>query len=129
MGNVGLNNSLIVAGVLIFAGVLALEAGITSAITEIVAGVLLVYFLPSVSKLDWLAFLANFGVLGLMFLALGSMLVHLERGLEVWLTDLLLVVFVLLTVPVSSQMLLRDPPRRRPPARPPSSPSSVRRRM
>ncbi len=64
-----MDNSLIVACVLILAGVLALEAGITSAITEIFAGVLLAYFLPSVSKLDWLEFLANFGVLGLMFLA------------------------------------------------------------
>jgi multicomponent K+:H+ antiporter subunit G len=53
--------------------------------------------------------------LGLMFLALGSMLVHLERGLEVWLTDLLLVVFILLTVPVSSQMLLRGAAARRVP--------------
>lgn len=64
-----LNISLMVAGVLILAGVLALEAGITSAITEIVAGVLLAYFLPNVSTLEWLEFLAHFGVLGLMFLA------------------------------------------------------------
>jgi multicomponent K+:H+ antiporter subunit G len=45
--------------------------------------------------------------LGIMFMALGSMVLHVERGLEVWLEDLLLILFVFLTVPVSSQMLVR----------------------
>jgi multicomponent K+:H+ antiporter subunit G len=53
--------------------------------------------------------------LGLMLLALGSILVDLSRGLEVWLTDALLIVFVLLTIPVSSQMLLRGAAARRVP--------------
>jgi len=45
--------------------------------------------------------------LGIMFMALGSMALHFERGLEVWLEDLVLILFVFLTVPVSSQMLVR----------------------
>ncbi|MGH2659358.1 MAG: cation:proton antiporter [Actinomycetota bacterium] len=60
--------SLFVATVLVVAGVLALEFGISSAVTEIVAGVLLALFVD-VSSMDWLAFLAQFGMLGLMFMA------------------------------------------------------------
>jgi len=45
--------------------------------------------------------------LGLMLIAIGSMLSHLGQDSALWLEDLLLVVFVLLTVPVSSQMLVR----------------------
>jgi multicomponent K+:H+ antiporter subunit G len=51
--------------------------------------------------------------LGLMLLALGSILVDIERGIGAWLTDALLIVFVLLTVPVSSQMLVRGAAARR----------------
>lgn len=60
--------SLFVATVLVVAGVLALEFGISAAVTEIVAGVLLALFVD-VSAMDWLAFLAQFGMLGLMFMA------------------------------------------------------------
>ncbi len=45
--------------------------------------------------------------LGIMFMALGSSLVHFERGQAAWLEDLLLIIVIFLTVPVSSQMLLR----------------------
>ena len=45
--------------------------------------------------------------LGIMFMALGSMALHFERGFQVWLEELLLILFVFLTVPVSSQMLVR----------------------
>lgn len=60
--------SLFVAIVLVVAGVLALEIGISSAITEIVAGVLLALFVD-VTPMGWLSFLAEFGMLGLMFMA------------------------------------------------------------
>ncbi len=60
--------SLFVAGVLVLAGVLALEFGISTAITELIAGVLLAVFVD-VSDLGWLDFLAHFGMLGLMFMA------------------------------------------------------------
>lgn len=60
--------SLFVAAVLIVAGVLALEFGISSAITEITAGVLLALFVD-VAPMEWLVFLAHFGMLGLMFMA------------------------------------------------------------
>lgn len=60
--------SLFVATVLVVAGVLALEFGISSAITEILAGVLLALFVD-VGGMDWLTFLAQFGMLGLMFMA------------------------------------------------------------
>jgi len=45
--------------------------------------------------------------LGILFMALGSIIVHLDRGFVGWLENLLLVVFVFLTVPVSTQMLVR----------------------
>lgn len=60
--------SLFVAAVLVVAGVLAFEIGVSTAITEIVAGVLLALFVD-VSGLTWLDFLAHFGMLGLMFMA------------------------------------------------------------
>ncbi|MBI4269366.1 MAG: cation:proton antiporter [Candidatus Rokubacteria bacterium] len=60
--------SLFVAAVLVVAGILALEVGISTAITEIVAGVLLTLFVDT-SGLGWLDFLAHFGLLGLMFMA------------------------------------------------------------
>lgn len=63
-----MNQSLFVAVVLVAAGVLALELGITSAITEIVAGAALAMFVD-VKHLSWLAFLGQFGMLGLMFMA------------------------------------------------------------
>lgn len=45
--------------------------------------------------------------LGLLLIAVGSMMSHLGQESGLWLEDLLVVVFVLLTVPVSSQMLVR----------------------
>jgi len=60
--------SLFVAVVLVVAGFLALEVGVSTAITEIVAGVLLALF-ADVQALGWLDFLAHFGMLGLMFMA------------------------------------------------------------
>lgn len=63
-----MDSSLLVAFVLVVAGVLALEFGISSALTEILAGVLLAVFLD-VSALGWLGFLSHFGMLGLMFMA------------------------------------------------------------
>ena len=45
--------------------------------------------------------------LGLLLIALGSTLAHIGQESGLWLEDLLLITFVLLTVPVSSQMLVR----------------------
>src|ERR671919_372102 len=63
-----METSLFVAVVLVVAGVLALEFGLSSAITEIVAGVLLALAVD-VSGMSWLGFLAHFGLLGVMFMA------------------------------------------------------------
>lgn len=63
-----MDSSLFVAAVLIIAGVLTLEFGISSAITELVAGMLLALFVD-VGRMGWLQFLAHFGMLGLMFMA------------------------------------------------------------
>jgi len=61
--------SVIVALVLVSAAGLAFELGISSAIMEILAGVLLTLFLDNIASMDWLRFLANMGMLGLMFMA------------------------------------------------------------
>lgn len=61
--------SIIVAVVLIAAAALAFELGISSAIMEILAGVLLALFIEGISSMGWLQFLANLGMLGLMFMA------------------------------------------------------------
>lgn len=45
--------------------------------------------------------------LGLLLIALGSTLAHIGQDSGLWLEDLLLIISVLLTVPVSSQMLVR----------------------
>jgi len=64
------DTSLFVAGVLVVAGVLALEFGISSAITEIIAGIALSLSLgAAAASVGWLGFLAHFGMLGLMFMA------------------------------------------------------------
>jgi glutathione-regulated potassium-efflux system ancillary protein KefC len=60
--------SLFVAAVLVLAGLLTLEFRISSAIVEVVAGLLLA-LVVDVRPLGWLAFLADFGILGLMFMA------------------------------------------------------------
>ncbi|MBA1148012.1 cation:proton antiporter [Ectothiorhodospiraceae bacterium WFHF3C12] len=64
-----METSLAVAVCLMIAGVLALELRISTAILEIAAGVILVTFLPHVSELKWLDFLASFGMLALLFVA------------------------------------------------------------
>lgn len=53
--------------------------------------------------------------LGLLLIASGSIIVHANRGAAVWLEDLLLIFFVLLTIPVSSQLLTRGAAARRVP--------------
>ena len=45
--------------------------------------------------------------LGVAFLCLASLLRSLPRGDLVWIEDLVIVVFLFLTVPISSQMLMR----------------------
>jgi glutathione-regulated potassium-efflux system ancillary protein KefC len=60
--------SLFVAGVLVLAGLLTLEFRISSAIVEVLAGLLLA-LVVDVRPLGWLEFLADFGLLGLMFMA------------------------------------------------------------
>jgi Kef-type K+ transport system membrane component KefB len=61
--------SLAVAIVLVGAAVIAFEFGISSAIVEIFAGVVLAYFISDIGSLDWLRFLANLGMLCIMFMA------------------------------------------------------------
>ena len=63
-----MESSLFVAVVLVVAGLLTLEFRISSAIVEVVAGLLLSAFVE-VEALGWLAFLAHLGMLGLMFMA------------------------------------------------------------
>ena len=57
-----------VAGILVLAGFLPVEFGLSSAITELLSGVLLTLFVD-VSSMTWLQLLAHFGMLGLMFMA------------------------------------------------------------
>lgn len=63
-----MNESLIVAVVLVATAILSFELRLSSAILEIAAGIGLALFLPGVGKLDWLLFLSNLGMLGLMFM-------------------------------------------------------------
>ncbi len=51
--------------------------------------------------------------LGLLFCALGSVLIYETHGAAVWLEKLLLMLFVLLTAPVSAQLLVRGAVARR----------------
>ena len=59
--------------------------------------------------------------LGVALLALASLLRSLPSGDLVWIEDLLIVIFLLLTVPVSSQVLLRAAATRRVPQTPETS--------
>lgn len=61
--------SLAVALVLVGAAGIALEIGFSSAIAEIAAGIMLALFYADIASLDWLHFLSNLGLLGLMFMA------------------------------------------------------------
>ena len=74
--------SLAVALVLVGAAFIALEFGFSSALTEIIAGMALAYFLSDIGKLEWLEFLANLGLLGLTFMA--GFEVDLNRLRETW---------------------------------------------
>ena len=64
-----MDQSLVVALVLVGAAVFALELGFSSAITEILAGVALGFLFVDIADLGWVQFLGNLGLLGLMFLA------------------------------------------------------------
>ena len=57
-----------VAIVMVTAAVIAFELRISSAILEILAGIGLAFFFVDIGNLDWLSFLANLGMLGLMFM-------------------------------------------------------------
>lgn len=59
--------------------------------------------------------------LGVALLGLASLLRSLPRGDLVWIEDLLIVVFLFLTVPVSSQVLMLAAATRRVPAEPATS--------
>ena len=60
--------SLIIGLSIIVAGVLSIELGVSVAILEIVAGLIVASFFD-LSNLTWLEFLSNFGILGIMFIA------------------------------------------------------------
>lgn len=77
-----MNPSIAVALVLVGAAGLALELGFSSAIAEILAGILLGYFYPGIAQLDWLNFLSNLGLLGLMFMA--GFEVDIQRLRKTW---------------------------------------------
>lgn len=51
--------------------------------------------------------------LGVLLLAVGSLLRSLPQGQGVWLEELLIIVFLFLTVPVSAQVMARAAARRR----------------
>lgn len=61
--------SIIIALVVVAAAGIALEFGFSSAIAEIIAGVALGFFFTDIGELDWIEFIGNLGLLGLMFLA------------------------------------------------------------
>lgn len=63
-----MSESLIVAAVLVATAILSFELRLSSAILEIAAGIGLAIFLPGVGTHDWLVFLSNLGLLGLMFM-------------------------------------------------------------
>lgn len=77
-----MDESLIVAVVLIATAILAFELRLSSAILEIAAGLTLAFFLPGVGKLDWLTFLSNLGMLGLMFMV--GFEIDLTRLRQTW---------------------------------------------
>ena len=56
--------------------------------------------------------------LGIPFMAFASMLVHLGAGFEIWMEDVLIILFVFLTVPVSTQILIRAAAARKVPSSP-----------
>lgn len=76
---------MIVAIVLVLAAGIALEIGFSSAIAEILAGIALAYFFTDIASLNWVEFLSNLGLLGLMFLA--GFEVDIERLRSTWRTS------------------------------------------
>lgn len=72
--------SIVVALVLVLAAGIALEIGFSSAIAEILAGVALAFFFVDIAELDWVEFLGNMGLLGLMFLAGFEVDIHRLRS-------------------------------------------------
>lgn len=72
--------SIIVALVLVGAAFIALEFGFSSAIAEILAGVVLGMIFVDIASLDWVEFLGNLGLLGLMFLAGFEVDIHRLRS-------------------------------------------------
>jgi len=74
--------SIVVAVVLVLAAGIALEMGFSSAIAEILAGILLGLSFSEIGDLDWVKFLGHLGLLGLMFLA--GFEVDIERLRGTW---------------------------------------------
>ncbi len=56
--------------------------------------------------------------LGIPLMAFASMLVHQGAGFEMWMEDALIIFFVFLTVPVSTQILIRAAAARQVPSSP-----------
>ena len=61
-------DSIIIAAMILFSGFIAIEIGLSTAILEILAGVIGANFL-GIHDVYWLDFLSDFGLLGLMFYA------------------------------------------------------------
>lgn len=80
--------SIAVAVTLVIAAMLAFELNISSAIIEILAGVLLAAWLGDLADLGWLHFLANLGMLGLMFMA--GFEVDVNRLRDTWKASVLI---------------------------------------
>jgi multicomponent K+:H+ antiporter subunit G len=53
--------------------------------------------------------------LGIILIAIGSTTIHMGHGMAVWAEDALIILFVMLTTPVSSQILARAAAARRVP--------------
>lgn len=79
---INLDQSVIVAIVLVLSAGLAFELGISSAILEILAGVAIAMYIGDIAQMGWLTFLANLGMLGLMFMA--GFEVDVERLRGTW---------------------------------------------
>jgi len=82
-----MDQSLIVVLVLVGTAVVAFEVGISSAILEILAGIILAAVFVDLPTLDWLSFLANLGLLSLMFLV--GFEVDVDRLRETWRTSVI----------------------------------------
>lgn len=74
--------SIAVAITLVVAAALSFELNISSAILEVASGILLAFWLGDLASLGWLEFLANLGMLGLMFMA--GFEVDSDRLRETW---------------------------------------------